>query len=157
MSSETSSATLIERYLRTRQVRYFRGQHDGQFFFLVTAEGDRLHVHLEFSRVGPDTFTIHVTPSYFFAAEHRAALVELANTWNHDDRPAKVVLCQSSDPHRIGVVAENSCSMDDVSQFEDFAEYVDRTIDAAIDLFSDIALRVAPAARTVPALVRHAG
>jgi hypothetical protein len=46
--------TLIEEYLRARGVRYFRGHHDDEYFFLVDFQSDfcldashgRLHVHL---------------------------------------------------------------------------------------------------------------
>ena|ERR1700736_6667295 len=144
MRTEPSGTELIERYLRTRRMRYFPGQHDGAFFFLATAADHcRLHVHLEVSQVDPDIFTIHVTPAYFFASAHRAALVELATAWNQHDRSANAILCESSDPNRVGVVAENSTRISDVTDFDDFSMFVDRTIQSAVDLFGEIARSVA--------------
>lgn len=45
MTSESLCADLIERYLRTRGSRYFRGQHDGEFFYVANTRPRRLHVH----------------------------------------------------------------------------------------------------------------
>ena len=36
--AESLSTELTERYLRTRGLRYFRGQHDGEFFFVANAD-----------------------------------------------------------------------------------------------------------------------
>lgn len=55
------SAELIEHYLRTRGRRYFRDQHDGEFFIVANAYPWRLHMHLGISRWHSDIFTIRVS------------------------------------------------------------------------------------------------
>ena len=70
---EPLSSELTERYLRTRGIRYFRGQHDGECFFATDADGRRLHVHLGISRWHSDMFTIRVAPACFFPAADGAA------------------------------------------------------------------------------------
>ena len=131
------STELIERYLRTRRRRYFRGQHDGEFFFILTVGHERLHVHLESSRGDGNIVTIRVTPGYFFPARERARLLEFADRWNHNDQRAKALVHESTDPNRIGLDAENSCPGHDI-KFEDFADFADETIRSAVDLFSAI-------------------
>ena len=71
-------ADLIESYLRTRHVRYFRGHHDDEFFFLVNAYHGRLHVHLEPSGPDRESVTIRVTAERYYPAAERAAIASLA-------------------------------------------------------------------------------
>lgn len=72
---EPLSTNLIERYLRARGRRYFRGHHDAEFFFVANAHL-RLHVHLEISPAYRDVFTIRVSPAYFFPATDHTRLAE---------------------------------------------------------------------------------
>lgn len=87
---EPLSTNLIERYLRARGRRYFRGHHDAEFFFVANAHL-RLHVHLEISPAYRDVFTIRVSPAYFFpATDHPVGgdrqRVEPAEPRGHRDR-----------------------------------------------------------------------
>lgn len=76
---EPLSTNLIERYLRARGRRYFRGHHDAEFFFVANAHL-RLHVHLEISPAYRDVFTIRVSPAYFFPATDHTRLAERSST-----------------------------------------------------------------------------
>jgi hypothetical protein len=138
MTTEVLSADLIERYLCTRGSRYFRGQHDGEYFYVANTRPRRLHVHLGISRWHRDEFTIQVTPGCFFPAAAGADLALLADSWNdhHDD--VVVTVRGSSDPQRIGVVARNSRKIRKPVDFDDFATFVDRTIAAAIEFFAEL-------------------
>lgn len=135
---EQVSPDLIEHYLRTRGRRYFRGQHDGEYFFVANADPRRLHVHLGISRWRADMFTIRVTPACFFPAADGDRLSRLADTWNQPSREITAIVHGSSDPQRIGVVARGSLRIRDRVIFEEFASYVDDAINSAIDLFGEL-------------------
>ncbi|OCB40633.1 hypothetical protein A5676_10705 [Mycobacterium malmoense] len=155
MTNEPMCAKLVERYLRTRGRRYFRGHHDGEYFFVTSAHPRRLHVHLEISPAHGDVLIIRVTPGCFFPATERPWLVHFADTWNHQDREVTAIVHDSSDPQRIGVVARRSHWIRQNVSFEAFAAFVDRTIADATDLFNELS----PAVElpTAHALLRDAG
>jgi hypothetical protein len=153
---EPLSTDLIERYLRTRGRRYFRGQHDGEYFFVANAYPRRLHVHLGISRWHTDMFTIRVNPACFFPIGDDARLERLADTWNQQNREVTAIVHGSSDPQRIGVVARSSQRIRDRVSFDDFASFVDRSTAAAIDLFSELTPGVELPSTAQP-LLRDAG
>ncbi|MCV7411082.1 hypothetical protein AWC05_27155 [Mycobacterium florentinum] len=138
MTTYALSADLIERYLCTRGSRYFRGQHDGEFFYVANTRPRRLHVHLGISRWHRDEFTIQVTPGCFFPAADGAELAELADSWNSRSRDVLVTVRGSSDPQRVGVVARSSRKIREPVAFDDFATYIDHSIAAAIEFFADL-------------------
>jgi hypothetical protein len=138
MTTEALSADLIERYLCTRGSRYFRGQHDGEFFYVANTRPRRLHVHLGISRWHRDEFTIQVTPGCFFPAADGDELASLATSWNMHSRDVLVTVHGSSDPQRVGVVARSSRKIREPIEFDDFATYIDHTIAAAIEFFADL-------------------
>ncbi|WP_374024300.1 hypothetical protein [Mycobacterium sp. HNNTM2301] len=138
MTNEAMCADLVERYLRVRGRRYFRGHHDGEYFFVTRANPRRLHVHLEISPAHGDVLIIRVTPGCFFPATERPWLVHFSDTWNRQDREVTAIVHGSSDPHRIGVVARRSHWIRRNVSFDDFAAFVDRTIADAIELFDDL-------------------
>ncbi len=155
MTSEPVGASLIERYLRTRGSRYFRGQHDGEFFYVANTRPRRLHVHLEICPTHGDVLVIRVTPACFFPAAERSRLADIADTWNRQNREVTAIVHDSSDPQRIGVVARRSQSIPESASFEDFASFIDGAIADAIDLFG----RLTPVAElppTAPPLLRDA-
>jgi hypothetical protein len=135
---EPLGTDLIERYLRTRGRRYFRGQHDGEYFFVANTHPRRLHVHLGISRWHSDVFTIRVAPACFFPAADDARLEQLADEWNQQNREVTAIVHGSSDPQRIGVYASGSRRVADPITFDDFASHVDGTLTAATELFSGL-------------------
>ncbi|MDT5138293.1 MAG: hypothetical protein QOG19_2284 [Mycobacterium sp.] len=141
LGGEPLSTNLIERYLCTRGRRYFRGRHDGEFFFVLNTDY-RLHVHLEIPALHPDVFTIRVTPACFFPAGDHEGLMQFAATWNEQNRDVTAIVHGSSDPQRIGVTAEQSRWIGEQIAFGEFAAFADRATAAAIDLFA----RLTPAA-----------
>lgn len=153
---EQLDTDLIERYLRTRRRRYFRGQHDREYFFVASTDSGRLHVHLGISRWQPDVFTIRIEPACFFPAADDARLAGLAEEWNQGDHDVTAIVHGSSDPQRIGVYASAARRITDGIGFEDFAAFVDRAVAAATDLFGELTpVAELPAAREP--LVRDAG
>jgi hypothetical protein len=153
------STDLIEPYLRARGRRYFRGQHDGEYFFVANAHPWRLHVHLGISRSRSDVFTLRVNPACYFPATDGDRLASLADSWNQQDREVTAVLHGSSDPQRIGVVARSCRRIPDRMAFEDFASSADSAINAAIDFFGALppTAVLAPPSRGTQPLVRDAG
>jgi len=155
MTSATLCASLIERYLCARGSRYFRGHHDGEYFYVANTRPRRLHVHLDVSAEHHDVLVIRVAPACFFPATDRPWLTHFADTWNMQNRGVTAIVHGSSDPQRIGVVARRSQWIRGDVDVEDFASFVDHTIAAAIELFSEL-----PAAAECPStaqpLVRDA-
>ncbi|MFW3113137.1 hypothetical protein MHAE_05112 [Mycobacterium haemophilum DSM 44634] len=147
---EPLSTELVERYLRTRGRRYFRGQHDGEFFFVTNAHPWRLHVHLGISRWHSDMFTIRVVPACFFPAADGARLAQLADAWNQHNREVTAIVHGSSDPQRIGVDARSSQRIRARIRFEDFASFLDRALVAAVDLFAVLAVGELPSTAQPP-------
>jgi hypothetical protein len=156
LPGEPLSTEMTERYLRSRGVRYFRGQHDGECFFVSNAGGRRLHVHLAISRWRSDVFTIRIAPASFFPATDSARLAQFADTWNQQNPEVTAIVHGSSDPERIGVVARSSQRIVDRIEFDEFACYVDRAIAAAIDFFAELA-PVDELTSTAQPLVREVG
>lgn len=156
MTTEAVGPTLIEHYLRTRGRRYFRGQHDGEFFFVVSTHPQPLHVHLEISPAGRDVFTMRIAPACYFPATDHDRLIRFAETWNQQCCDISAFVHGSSDPQRIGMTAQRSQQIPERVQFDDFAALADRAIAAAIDLFNRLPpeIELPPAARP---LLRDAG
>jgi hypothetical protein len=138
MTSKQLCADLIERYLCTRGSRYFRGRHDGEFFYVANTRPRRLHVHLEVCPAHDDVLVLRVVPASFFPAADRPWLTHIADTWNRQDREVTAIVHGSSDPQRIGVIARRSQWIRGEVTFEDFASFVDRTIAAAIEFFGEL-------------------
>jgi hypothetical protein len=156
MMSEPLCANLIERYLWTCGLRFFWGQHDGEYFFVVNAHPRRLHVHLEISPSFGDMLIIRVTPACFFPVADRPWLTHFADTWNQQNREITAIVHSSSDRQRIGVSARRSQWIRESISFEDFASFADRTIAAAIDLFAELT-PVVELPSTAQPLLRDAG
>jgi hypothetical protein len=154
MTSERPGANLIENYLQSRGSRYFRGHHDGEFFYVANTRPRRLHVHLEITPTHGDVLVIRVAPSCFFPATERARLTEFADAWNQQNRGVTATLHDSSDPQRIGVVAGRSQWIPEGADFDAFASFVDATLADAIDLFGQLAA-LAESSASAP-LVRDA-
>ena len=142
---------LIERYLRARGRRYFRGHHDGDYFFILTVGHERLHVHIEIPPTDRHSVKVRATPSCFFPAAASARLRSFADRWNEESRLTYAVVHGSCDQNRVGVAAENSYYLAPNVPFEEFADLADSTIRSAVALFA----QMTPA--TEPAPVRALG
>ncbi len=130
----TESAELVERYLRSRGLRFFRGGHDGGYFFILTVGHERFHVHLEVIPGKSDVLVVRVAPGHYFPATERDRMLGFARSWNAESRRAEVIVYESSDPSRIGVAAQSSCPIADV----DLDDFANRTIRSAIKLFAEL-------------------
>ncbi|ORB84194.1 hypothetical protein B1987_10755 [Mycobacterium kansasii] len=144
---------LIEHYLRTRGKRYFRGRHDGEFFFVANAFPRRLHVHMEISAGRPDVFVMRVAPACFFPAADHARLAQFANLWNTRNRAVTAMVHGSSDPRRVGFTACTFQAIPGLIRFDEFAAIVDRALDAAVELFGELPPLAVTAHTTTPLLL----
>jgi hypothetical protein len=156
MTTESRCANLIEGYMSTCGLRYLRGEHDGEYFCVVNADGGRLHVHLEMSPSFDDVLIVSVSPGRFIPVADRPWLTHFADTWNRRDRVVTALLHISSNPQRIGIVARRSQWIREGISSGNFASFVDGTIKAAIDLFAEMD-RVVEVPSTAQPVMRDAG
>jgi len=133
----TKPSEVVERYLHSRGLRYFRGRHDGEYFFMLTVGHERFHVHLEILPGKSHVLAVRVAPGHFFPATDRDRMIGFARSWNADGRHAEVILSESSDPRRIGVAAQSLCQIGHLD-IHDFANFADKTIRSAIRLFAEL-------------------
>jgi hypothetical protein len=132
-------AQLIESYLRTRQVRHFRGHHDDEYFFLVSAYHGRLHVHLQPCGPSGAAVQVSITAERYYPAEQRTRVAALVKQWNDAAPRVTATVFDSSDPRLVGVLAERRYRAGDT----EFDPFVDQTVQSAIDLFGRLRALVA--------------
>lgn len=126
---------LIEEYLRTRGVRYFRGHHDDEYFYLVRASAGRLYVHLEVSGTDRETLQISIIPDHYFPAALAERLQDAVARWNAEGREVGALVQASSDPNLVGIAAGGRCRGTDVREL---AAFIDGSLAAALELFGSI-------------------
>ena len=132
---------LIEGYLRTGGVRYFRGHHDDEYFFLVDARAGRLYVHLGVNGAEKDAVRIDITPDRYYPAAHRDELLHEVQRWNDEAHGIGALIGRSCDPQLAGVSAG---SVYHGTGSGEFGAFVDNSIAAATELFERIRLAVEP-------------
>jgi hypothetical protein len=146
---------LIEDYLRTRGVRYFRGHHEEEYFYLVDFHLGinrlRLDVHLEAS--GDDAVQVSITPDRYYPAQYRESLVGLVEGWNTASPALEAAILGSCDPRLIGVAAHGLCRPADAAAL---AAFVDAAVASSVELFAAVA-GIAGHARQTPDVLRDAG
>lgn len=156
MMSQSLCANLIERYVHTCGLQFLKGEHDGEYFCVASANGRRLHIHLEISPSFGDMLIIRIAPACGFRAADRPRLTRLADTWNRQSRKVTAILHRCSDPQRVGLVARSSRWIRDDVSFEEFASFVDRTVAEAADFFAE-ATAVVGSPSTAQPVLRDAG
>jgi hypothetical protein len=138
----------IEDYLRARGVRFFRGHHDDEYFYLVDflsgAYRGRLNVHLEACEAEPGTVLVTISPDRYYPACNAGRLGELADRWNAGNPAAEAIVHGSSDPTLVGVFARSRIR---AIELPVLTEHVEAAVAAGVDLFAQVAaLPAAPAA-----------
>jgi hypothetical protein len=130
---------LIESYLSTRQMRHFRGHHDDEYFFLVSAYHGRLHVHLRPCGPSGAAVQISITAERYYPAGQRSRVAALVEQWNDTAPRVTAAVFESSDPRLVGVLAERRYRAGDTQ----FGPFVDQAVQSAIDLFGRLRVLVA--------------
>lgn len=144
----------IEDYLRARGVRFFRGHHDDEYFYLVDflsgAYRGRLNVHLEASDPEPETVVVTISPDRYRPVQDADRLAELAERWNAGNPAAEAVVHGSSDPRLVGIYTRSRITASDLPAL---TEHVEAAVAAAADLF----WQVAGLGSAQPPVLRDAG
>ena len=132
---------LIEGYLRTASVRYFRGHRDDEYFFIADARPGRFYVHLEVCGADRDVVRIDITPDRYYPAAHRDDLHAVVERWNAEAHGIGALVGRSCDPRLAGVSAG---SVYRAIGSGEFGAFVDDSVAAATELFERIRLAVEP-------------
>ena len=150
---------LIEEYLRTTGLRYFRGHHDDEYFFLVDflfvadSHHGRLHVHIEATGPRQDAVQVSLTPDRYYPAGARDRLTALAARWNAEHPGSEAVIRDSCDPALVGAMLLHT---DRPVDSDALASFVDEAVSAGIELFGRMRQAVAGRGQTAADL-RDAG
>lgn len=98
-------SALIEQSLRGRGVRYFRGHHDGEFFFILDLLGEsgRSHLHVHLLPGAAGSVTVHISGDRFYPVSERDHLTGLAGRCAALSGVG-VEVHDSSDPELVGVL-----------------------------------------------------
>jgi hypothetical protein len=125
-----NNSVLIEDYLRDSGIRFFRGRHDAQYFFVVggSARG-RMTVHLDSDG---EQVTVSVEPDRYLPAGLRESLVVVTEGWRHRHDGAEVVWLDSSDPALVGLLVRAARRPAGPGEL---ADLVEGALRAAADLF----------------------
>jgi len=117
---------LIEDYLRARGVRYFRGHHDDEYFYLVEfvvgAHRVRLNVHLEVCDPDRCGVQVSITPDRFYPVRHRKRLEDLAGRCNAANPGVHSLVHDSCDPRLVGAMTRGQSRPADAAELRDFVE-----------------------------------
>ena len=149
---------LIEEYLRTRGVRYFRGHRDDEYFYLVDTRSHtgphrlrvRLHVHLAVCGADRDAVQISITGDRYYPAGHSELFQQAVSRWNAECHDVGAVIQPSCDPALVGVAAGSRYRGTDVGELGLFVEGSEADAAQLLGLISDVS---AP----LPATLRDAG
>ena len=145
---------LIEEYLRTRGVRYFRGHRDDEYFYLVDTRVHsghiRLHVHLAVCGPDRDAVQISITPDRYYPAGHSELFQQAVSRWNNECHGVGAVLQPSCDPALVGVAAGSRYHGTDAGELGSFVEGSEADAAKLLGLITDV---VAP----LPPTLRNAG
>ncbi|SPM33347.1 hypothetical protein MRAB57_1151 [Mycobacterium rhizamassiliense] len=139
MQIEPLSAELIERYLVSRELRFFRSD-DGEDFLLVLSNYERgkLHVHLRINGLRRDILEISVSPAAYYPATERPRLMELVNEWNRDNHWPKAFVRETPQPSHVGVVGETAYLLADGIHVAALGNFIKSGVEYGADLFAKI-------------------
>ena len=141
---------LIEGYLCARGVRYFRGHHDDEYFFLVDlvagASSGRLNIHLEECEADAGAVLVTISPERYYPSEKADWLGVLTGRWNAEHPVVEAVVHGSCDPRLVGVQARGRHRPADLAGLTTF---VDAAVAGGIELFGRMAGAAMPAPNPV--------
>lgn len=138
MQIEPLSTDLIERYLRSRGLRFFRSDDGEEFLMLSSYERGKLHVTLRLNGLRRDVLEISVSPAAYHPAGERPRLMELVNDWNRDTHWPKAFVRETVRPGRVSVVGENAYLLSDGIHLEALGNLVRSAVEHGADLFAKI-------------------
>ncbi|TAM68879.1 YbjN domain-containing protein [Mycobacterium sp.] len=150
MQIEPLSTDLIERYLQSRGLRFFRSDDGEEFLMLSSYERGKLHVTLRVNGLRRDVLEISISPAAYYAAGERPRLMELVNDWNRDTHWPKAFVRETARTGHVSVVGENAYLLSDGIHLEALGNLVRSAVEYGADLFAKIeqAIRL-PSAHTL--------
>ncbi len=156
MTIEPLSPQLIERYLDSRDLRFYRDRDGKGFLVLFSTKHGKLHVNLRTSGKRGDVLVISASPAGHYPAAERYRVMEVVNEWNRDTHWPKAFVRDTSQPNQIGVVGESSFPLSKGIHFEAVAEFIRYTTRCARDLFDKIAEAISlPSTETLERWLDH--
>ncbi len=138
MQVEPLSTELIERYLQSRQLRFFRSDDGEEFLVLSNYERGKLHVSLRLNGLRRDLLEISISPAVYYPAGERPRLMELVNDWNRDTHWPKAFVRETARPSRVSVLGENAYLLTDGIHIEALGGLIKSAVEYGGDLFSKI-------------------
>lgn len=146
---------LIEEYLRTRGVRYFRGHRDDEYFYLVDTRvhtghprlNVRLHVHLAVCGADRDAVQITITGDRYYPAGHSEVFQQAVSRWNAECHDVGAVIQPSCDPTLVGVAAGSRYRGTDVDELCSFVEGSEAGAVQLLGLIGDLVASLPPTLR----------
>ncbi|MCV7409995.1 hypothetical protein AWC05_22970 [Mycobacterium florentinum] len=139
MEIEPLSPELVERYLRSRHLRFFRSD-DGEEFMMVLSNYERgkLHVNLRINGLRRDILEISVSPAGYYQASDRPRLMELVNGWNRDTHWPKAFVRETAQPSHVNVVGESAYLLTDGIHLDALGNFIKSTVEYGTDLIEKI-------------------
>jgi Putative bacterial sensory transduction regulator len=138
MEIEPLSTELIQRYLQSRQLRFFRSDDGEEFMVLSTYERGKLHVNLRINGLRRDVLEISISPAGYYQAAERPRLMELVNDWNRDAHWPKAFVRETAKPGHVSVVGENAYLLTDGIHIEALGNFIRASVEYGADLFEKI-------------------
>lgn len=151
MKIEPLSTELIERYLRSRQLRFFRSDDDAEFMMVLSHhQRGKLLVNLRINGLRPDILEISVSPAGYYPASDRPRLMELVNDWNRDTHWPKAFVRETAQPSHVSVVGESAYLLTDGIHLDGLGNFIKSTVEYGADLIEKIEQAVSlPSADTL--------
>lgn len=138
MQIEPLSTDLIERYLASRGLRFFRSDDGEEFLVFSGYERGRLQVTLRLNGLRHDVLEISISPAAYYPAGDRPRLMELVNDWNRDTHWPKAFVRETARPGYVSVVGENAYLLTDGIHLEGLGHLVRSAVEYGVDLFARI-------------------
>jgi Putative bacterial sensory transduction regulator len=147
---EPLSAELIERYLDSRGLRFYRSRDGKGLLMLFSTEDGKLQVNLRVSGKRSDVLVISISTGTYHRAADRSRLMDVVNDWNRDTYWPKAFVRETSQPGRIAVVGESAFPLADGIQFDALGNFINASIRTGAELFAKVARATSvPSVRTL--------
>ncbi|OBI16359.1 hypothetical protein A5714_11235 [Mycobacterium sp. E2462] len=138
MQIEPLSTELIERYLRSHPLRFFRSD-DGEEFLLTSPHSrGKLSITLRINGLRRDILEVSISPAAHYPAAERPRLLELVNEWNRDTHWPKAFVRETPHPGHVSVVGENAYLLTHGIHPQALGDLVRSTVEHGADLFDKI-------------------
>jgi hypothetical protein len=155
---EPLSAGLIERYLDSRGLRFYRSRDGKGLLVLFSTQHGKLQVNLRVGGMHSDVLAISISTATYNLAADRSRLMELVNDWNRDTHWPKAFVRDTSQPGRIAVVGESAYPLADGIHVDALGNFINSSIRGGAKLFDKVAQAISvPSAQTLEDWLNRTG